>query len=79
MKIVMFDKNRNNEAKFQVKRRPRSFGQLSEVSKWNIRGTHAADLIVDLLTAARVTFALNAAECVPRFLSQHDRWLELPL
>uniref|UniRef100_UPI00163E1645 VOC family protein n=6 Tax=Burkholderia gladioli TaxID=28095 RepID=UPI00163E1645 len=35
--------NRNAVASFQ--RWPHSFGQFSEIFKWNIRGDHAADLM----------------------------------
>ncbi len=29
----------------KVKRWPRSFGQVFDLFKWNVRGNHAADLI----------------------------------
>ncbi|KAF1024642.1 MAG: hypothetical protein GAK40_01516 [Burkholderia plantarii] len=32
-------------ATYEKKRWPRSFGQSSEIFKWNVRGNHAADLI----------------------------------
>jgi len=42
--VVTFSGN-HDDPHYVSKRWPHSFGQFSEIFKWNVRGDHAADLI----------------------------------
>ncbi|WP_244097131.1 transposase, partial [Burkholderia ambifaria] len=41
----VFSKNRDRLIEFDAERWSRSFGQVFDIFKWNVRGSHAADLI----------------------------------
>ncbi|WP_198174682.1 hypothetical protein [Burkholderia savannae] len=63
-----------------VQRWPHSFGQVSEIFKWNVRGNHAADLIASKASkASKASEAFGAFEVfeVLEALEASDRFVAI--